>query len=180
MPLPCTDISLPDIQTIPTQPSPSSLDDFCLILQPLDVESVDVENEVLLYETIADKNGKDLKYWAILEADESPIAVCELEKYADYAAKKAQWSGKRADYLIIGSHQSDCYLVVVELRHVLVKEEQEDKKFEQLRKSIEQIIQYREVIRNSQSLEQVYHDPDSYKILGVIIAPANTKKFNRR
>ncbi|NER20980.1 MAG: hypothetical protein F6J96_09760 [Symploca sp. SIO1C2] len=168
MPLDCTGESLPDIPKIELQEYPSSFDDFCLILN--------TNNEVIFYESIS---GTNYQYWVILEADDYPLAACELEKYADYATQHNQWSGRRADYLIIGSYQGDCYLIVVELRHVLVKEKQEDEKFEQLLKSIKQIIDNLEVINNSKSLEAVYTNPSYYRIIGLIIAPGNTRLFRR-
>ncbi|MEQ8466418.1 hypothetical protein [Coleofasciculus sp. E1-EBD-02] len=168
MPLDCTGESLPDIPEIESQENPNSLDDFCLILNTND--------QVIFYENLS---GANYKYWMILEADDYPLTACDLEKYADYASQNNQWLGRRADYLIIGSHQGDCYLVVVELRQVLVKTKQEDDKFEQLRQSIKQIIEHLEIISNSTSLEAVYINPSSYKIIGVLIAPANTRSFSR-
>ena len=144
MPLDCTGDNLPkEIPIIKIEETPSGLDNFCQILNSGD--------EVLLHQSIPESD-RAYYYWFILEADDFPLAVCELEKYADYAAQKDQWSGRRADYLIIGSYQGDCYLIVVELRHVLVKEKQEYDKFKQLLESIEQIIRYLEIINNSQTL----------------------------
>jgi hypothetical protein len=36
------------------------------------------------------------------------------------------------------------------------------------------------IISNSQTLEKVYSSPDDYKIMGAIVAPGNTRNFNRR
>jgi hypothetical protein len=120
MPLDCTGDNLPqEIPVIKIEKTPSSFDDFCQIVNSGD--------EVLLHQAIEKNRG--YYYWFILEADDFPLAVCELEKYANYAAEKEQWFGRRADYLIIGYYEGDCYLIVVELRHVLVKEKQEDDKF---------------------------------------------------
>lgn len=169
MPVNCTGDNLPkDIPIIEIEETPSDFDDFCQI--------VNFEDEVLLDEFLDDENRY---YWFILEADDFPLAVCKLEKYADYAEQQDYWSGKRADYLIIGSYEGDCYLIVVELRHVLVKKEQEDKKFEQLLASIEQILKCREIINNYQTLANIYSNPDAYKIIGVIVAPGNTRTFSR-
>lgn len=128
MPLDCTGESLPDIPIIKIPISPTCFDDFCLILNTSD--------QVLLHESISQK----IKYWVIFEADDYPLAACDLEEYANYAAEQQNWEGKRSDYLIIGSYDGDCYLIIIELRHVIVKEEHEDQKFEQLRLSIEQIV----------------------------------------
>ena len=172
MPLDCTGDNLPKkIPIIKIEETPSGLDDFCQILN--------LGDEVLLHQPVVKKN-RAYYYWFILEADDFPLAVCELEKYADYAAQQDQWSGRRADYLIIGYYEGDCYLIVVELRHVLVKEKQDDDKFKQLLESIEQIIRYLASFNGSETLEQVYSNPDSYKIIGAIVAPGNTKSFNRR
>lgn len=172
MPLDCPGDNLPkEIPIIKIEETPRGLDNFCQILNSGD--------EVLLHQAILESD-RAYYYWFILEADDFPLAVCELEKYADYAAQKNQWSGRRADYLIIGSYQGDCYLIVVELRHVLVKEKPEYDKFKQLLESIEQIIRYLAILNNSQTLEKVYSHPDDYKIIGAIVAPGNTKRFNRR
>jgi hypothetical protein len=170
MPLDCTGENLPDIPTIEIPNSPTSFDDFCLVLN--------APAQVLLHESISNKN-KTLKYWVILEADDYPLAACELEQYADYAAQQQNWEGKRSDYLLIGSHQGDCYLIIIELRHVIVKEEHEDQKFEQLRQCIEQLINQLFVIDQSNVLTEVYPNPEQYKIIGVVIAPGNTRQFRR-
>ena len=150
--------------------TPSCLDDFC--------QTIQFEDEVLLYEVVHEKN-RTYYYGFILEADDFPLAVCELEKYADYAAEKEQWLGRRADYLVIGSNEGDCYLIVIELRHVLKVEEQLNEKVKQLLESIEQILKCLPIISNSQTLEKVYSSPDDYKIIGAFVAPGTTRKFNR-
>lgn len=170
MPLDCTGENLPDIPTIEIPNSPTRFDDFCL--------GLNAPAQVLLHESISNKN-KTLKYWVILEADDYPLAACELEQYADYAAQQQNWEGKRSDYLLIGSHQGDCYLIIIELRHVIVKEEHEDQKFEQLRQCIEQLINQLFVIDQSNVLTEVYPNPEQYKIIGVVIAPGNTRQFRR-
>ncbi|MGL5192693.1 MAG: hypothetical protein ACRC8Y_03670 [Chroococcales cyanobacterium] len=105
MPLDCTGDILPDIPTIEVPNFPTRFDDFRL--------SLNAPAQVLLHESISNKN-KTLKYWVILEADDYPLAACELEQYADYAAQQQNWEGKRSDYLLIGSHQGDCYLIIID------------------------------------------------------------------
>jgi len=170
MVLNCTGEDLPlGIPTLKSPEIPNSLDDFCFILK--------TNEEILLYETI---DNDRLKYWVILEADDYPIAVCELESYADYLSRQRQWQGRRADYLIIGSCAGDCYLVIVELRHVLVKEDQEDDKFQQLKETISHLIEaHLETIKQSNFLAKIYENPTSYKIIGLVIAPGNTRRFSR-
>lgn len=169
MALDCTGKELPPgIVTTPQPSSPQSFDDFCIV--------VAAGEEVVLHQDLA---GKKIYYWCILEADEYGIVACELENYANYAEAQQQWSGKRADYLVMGYTQESCYLIVVELRHVLVKEAQEDQKFEQLKQSIQQIIQRREIFRESQSFDEVYHQPESYRVIGIVVAPGNTRRFRR-
>lgn len=170
MPLNCTGEDLPaGISTLNPPGTPSSLDDFCVLLG--------TDDEILLYESI---DGSQLNYWVIIRADDYPISVCELEQYADYLSTQQQWQGRRADYLVIGSHRGDCYLIIVELRHVLVKENQEDDKFEQLKETINHLLQaHLEAIKNSDSLSKVYDNPESYKIIGIVIAPGNTRSFSR-
>ena len=171
MPLNCTGENLPTgITTIALPSAPISLDDFCIL--------VNTDEDILLYESI---DGDRLKYWVIIQADDYPISVCELEQYADYLAKQQQWQGRRADYLIIVSHGGDCYLIIVELRHVITNANQEDDKFEQLKQTINHLLQsHLGTIKNSDSLSKVYDNPASYKIIGIVIAPGNTRSFARR
>jgi hypothetical protein len=169
----CTGSYLPRIATIEISGS-DQLDDFC--------SSISTGDEILLYEKLSPKktrkNLTETYYWMILEADEYPISVCELEKYANSLTGK--WIGRRADYLVIGSYSGNCFLLVIELRHALVKENREDEKFEQLKESIEILIQnHLPIIQCSQALASVYEDPDDYKIIGAIIAPGNTRSFAR-
>ncbi|MEA5420498.1 hypothetical protein VB712_14795 [Spirulina sp. CCNP1310] len=170
MPLDCTGEILPrGISIIQPGDVLNDLDDFCLVLN--------IEDQVLFYECISE----GLKYWVILEADDYPILVCELEQYADFLARRGQWQGRRADYLVIGSHGGDCFLIVVELRHVLVKADQEEDKFQQLRETIEHLLRFHlGEIQGSDGLAGVYAAPESYRVIGVVIAPGNTRQFSRR
>lgn len=167
MSLDCTGETLPFVQTIDIEPS-QHLDSFCLTLE--------FDDEVLLYETLT----SGTYYWVIFKSDEALLSVCELEKYADFLSNNDEWVGRRSDYLIIGSYYGDCYLVVVEMRHVLVKTEQEDDKFEQLKSTIETLILHQlDAIRDSNALSRVYDQPDYFKIIGAVIAPGNTRRFAR-
>jgi hypothetical protein len=169
MPLNCTGEDLPAGSTTINLPeSPKSLDDFCIVL--------DIDDEILLYESLSNSRNK---YWVIIQADDYPISICELEQYADYLSTQNQWQNRRADYLIIGSHNGDCYLIIVELRHVLVTETQEDDKFEQLRESIQQLVRNLDAINQSVALAGVYSNPEFYKLIGIVIAPGNTRRFSR-
>lgn len=171
MALSCTGNTLPNIVKIPIKDPPSSLDDFCLVFNE--------HEEILLYEKLTDSKHETY-YWAIVEVDEYSVAACLLEEYADYASGIGQWSGRRSDYLLIGLYNWECYVIVVELRHVLVREQQEKDKFEQLRQSLAQIIDRITVLVESEALSQIYEEPEVYKFAGVVIAPGNTRSFNRR
>lgn len=171
MALNCTGEILPKgIPTISISDNPISIDDFC--------NYINTDDEILLYEEIS---GSNRKYWVIIEADEYPISVCELEHYADYLSQEGRWDGRRSDYLVIGSNYfGKCYLVIIELRHVLVKANQEDDKIEQLSLCVEYLINnHIKTINESQALKKIYEDSDSYTIIGVIIAPGNTRSFSR-
>ncbi len=166
----CTGTVLPAIQNISPSESPNSLDDFCQVLN--------FGDEALLYDRLT--TGSKPYYWVIVAADDYPMAVCELEAYANYMESQEQWVGRRSDYLLMGSHQGRCLLIVVELRHVLVKEEQEDNKFAQLQESIAQLIQHHlAIVAQTGCLAKVYKNPELYTIIGVIIAPGNTRSFGR-
>ncbi|MEM9216812.1 MAG: hypothetical protein AAGD25_20990 [Cyanobacteria bacterium P01_F01_bin.150] len=166
----CTGAELPDIPIVKLSPVPESLDDFCQVLQP--------EDEVLLHEYLSEPQKH---YWVIIQADDYPMAVCELEAYADYMQTQNQWTGRRSDYLLIGSSHGKCCLIVVELRHVLVKAQQEEDKLAQLREAIKQLIQnHLAIVDQTDCLAKVYDKPEAYTIVGVIIAPGATRNFNRR
>jgi hypothetical protein len=171
MGLKCTGDFLPEDVKIVSycEESATCLDDFCLVGEP--------EDQILLFEILKKSDSSQLYYWAIIEVDDFPLGVCELEKYADHSL--SQWLGRRSDYLIIGSYRGDCFCLVVEMRHVLVKESQKDDKFEQLKETLTQIIQQENIILESQILAQVYPQPENIKYLGVLIAPGNTRSFNR-
>lgn len=108
--LACTGPQLPAVDEIPSPEEPQELADFCQVLN--------FGDEILLSEQM---KSSALYYWMILEADDYPVGVCRLEAYANWLAARGQWTGRRSDYLAIGSALGNCYLVVIELRRVLVK-----------------------------------------------------------
>jgi hypothetical protein len=170
MSLNCTGEKLPEeIQCIPKQATQISLDNFCVVTYH--------DDEILLYEEIINKDKAPLFYWVILNNDELPLGICNLEKYALLIK---DWIGRKSDYLVIGSYNGRCYCIVIEMRHVLVKEEQEDDKFEQLKQSLTQLIQRENIILSSETLQKVYTEPKKLTYLGIIIAPGNTRNFNRK
>lgn len=172
--LACTGEQLPAVTHIQVTEPPQKLDDFCQILNP--------DDEILLYEQLSSTNTKAGQYyWAILQADDYPLGVCTLEQYANWSASQGAWSGRRSDYLAIGSAQGHCYLVVIELRHVLVTESQEDDKFEQLKETITTLIRdHLPKIQGSTLQAAVYTPPPpAYKIIGAVIAPGKTRQSGR-
>ncbi len=172
--LACTGAQLPAVSPVRVTKPPQELDDFCQFLNS--------DDEILLYEQLSGTHSNSQQYyWAILKADDYPLGICELEQYADWSASQGKWSGRRSDYLAIGSAQGDCYLVVIELRHVLVKASQEDDKFEQLKETITTLIRHHlPKIQGSTVQAAVYSPPPpTYNIIGVMIAPGNTRQFSR-
>lgn len=170
MGLNCTGEILPqNVLQISCQESANCFDDFCLVGQP--------EDKILLFEILRNSDHSQLYYWAIIEVDDFPLGVCELEEYANNSISK--WQGRRSDYLIIGSGGGNCFCLVVEMRHVLVKETQIEDKFAQLTETLTQIIEREQIILKSQMLAKIYPQPETLKYIGVLIAPGNTKNFNR-
>jgi len=86
---------------------------------------VQIEDEILLWESVKSKKGS-YYYWTFLNADETPLAVCALEKYVDHKSLQ----GRKADYLAIGWYHGECYIVIIELRKTLLKEDQSENKVE--------------------------------------------------
>jgi hypothetical protein len=107
MGLNCTGKILPqNVLQISCQESANSFDDFCLVGQP--------EDEILLFEILRNSDNSQLYYWAIVEVDDFPLGVCELEEYANNSL--SQWKGRRSDYLIIGSGGGNCFCLVKETK----------------------------------------------------------------
>jgi hypothetical protein len=115
----CCGESLPyDGKEVNCAESVSSIEDCC--------DWIEIADEVMLCESVTGKKGKQCYYyWVFLEADECRLMVCALEKYAD--SQGVKWQGRRSDYLTIGWYESICYVVIIEIRHVLLKEKQMEK-----------------------------------------------------
>lgn len=135
--------------------------------------AVPIFDEVLLDERLASDKG-EYYYWLWLNADETPLVVCALEQYAD---QDADWLGRRADYLAVGWYDGDCYLVVIELRRTLVKEQNAQNKLDQVEHSIKQVIsQLLPQLTTSTLFSEACHEPEEYKIVGVVIPVEHSKK----
>lgn len=101
--------------------SPTGLLDCCVRIDP--------GESATLCEKVEARRG-DYYYWVCIEADEVPLRFCALDMYATHAAKSDdRWRSRRPDYLAIGWHQGECYVLFVELRERLLDAEQltEDK-----------------------------------------------------
>jgi hypothetical protein len=73
-------------------------------------------------------------YSVTLEADESPLVICALERYL--TDLKSNDVGRRCDYVCVGWYNGECYLVFIELRKELDCERHWENKFEQLRQTL--------------------------------------------
>jgi hypothetical protein len=166
MPLLCTGDKLPDIPTVNCSDSIKTLDNCCQL--------VEIETEILLFEKL-----ETAYYWVKLEADEIQLVVCNLEAYANQASS---WKGRRCDYLVMGMNveDGDCYLIIIELRHLIVKEDQAIDKLNQVEQTIQNIISILpQQISNSPFFEQACPQAQPYKIAGIIIAPAGIRGIAR-
>ena len=158
----CSGSEHPDLPTTDCTGVVTDLSDCCRTLAS--------EDEILLYEDLS--NQGNYFYWLILQADETPLVVCNLEAYAN----KTQWQGRRADYLCAGWYNGDCYLAVIELRRTLVKDNQAEDKLAQLRQSITQIISSLPILTASLPFKEACHEPEEYKIIGVAIPTEHSKR----
>lgn len=170
----CSGQILPKKRTVNCQDSVTQLEDCC--------EIVNLDDEIMLYEHVK-PGAKGYYYWFFLKADDKmPIVVCALEQYAD---KIADWSGRRADYLAIGRYEGYCCIVLIELRHVLLSEKQQDDKLQQLEKSIETLVNTAlPTFKQSKIFPEAGYPPPApqdYKIVGVVIPTDRSKeRLNRK
>ena len=132
-----------------------------------------IEDEILLWESVKSKKGS-YYYWTFLNADETPLAVCALEKYVDHKSLQ----GRKADYLAIGWYHGECYIVIIELRKTLLKEDQSENKVEQLRQSIELLVSdgLLSEIESCDFFSYGCDQPKYYHIAGVVIPSTHSKK----
>jgi len=166
MPLLCTGDQLPDVPTVNCSDSIKTLDNCCQL--------VEITTEILLFEKL-----ETVYYWVKLEADEIQLVICNLE---DYANQASSWKGRRCDYLVMGMNveDGDCYLIIIELRHLIVKEDQAIDKLDQVQQTIQNIISILpQEIANSPFFEQACPEITNYKIAGIIIAPAGIRGISR-
>jgi hypothetical protein len=160
-------------RTVNCQESVTQLDDCC--------EVVNMDDEVMLYEHV---RAKDYYYWFFLKADDNmPMVVCALEQYAD--KKVAYWLGRKADYLAIGWYQGYCCIVLIELRHVLLSEEQETDKLKQLEESLETLVnKVLPTFKRSAIFQEACYPPpppQECRIVGVVVPPDRSKlRLNRK
>lgn len=168
MPLPCNGPQLPNVPSARCRKDIRKLVDCCTF--------VEIDNEILLYE---EQSGKSF-YWVVLHADETPLSVCHLEAYANYAGSVGSWVGRRADYMALGWYGGECYLLVIELRDILVNERQGKDKLDQIENSIAQIMaQVNEQIMDVTAFNRVCDQPERYKIVGIVVAPAGIRGISR-
>lgn len=160
----CFGSKLPNSQSIDCPESINHFGDCC--------RQIGIEDEILLHERVKSPKG-DFFYWVSLKADETPLVVCALEKYAE----RVNWQGRRADYLGVGWYSGDCYIVAIELRHALVTEERFEDKLNQLEQSIEWIAsELLPDLTNSNVFTDACDNPEHYRIVGAMIPVAYSKK----
>jgi len=162
MPLNCSGKELPDIPSVECADTVIDIEDCSRL--------VEIEDEVLLHESV--EHG--YHYWTIIQAgDETPFAVCHLEKYAD----SKNMEGRKSDYLLCGWQKGECIIVVCELRQTLLNERQ-------IKDKIDQVVQTLNLIDNqliteiqaSDIFSQSCTQPDEYKLLGIVIPSSRSKK----
>lgn len=168
MPLPCSGPQLPDIPAVRCRQDAQKLADCC--------HFVGIDDEILLHE---EQQGRPY-YWVVLHADDTPLCACHLEQYANLAESAGDWVGRRADYMALGWYGGDCYLLVIELRDILVNERQGEDKLDQLENSIAQILVHlNEQVTNVAVFNQACDQPERYKVAGIVVAPAGIRGISR-
>jgi len=172
----CSGEILPNERPVNCGDSVLQLDDCCEVLM--------VDEEIMLFEKINKKGRKNYYYWFFLRADETvPLVVCALEQYAESQGNR--WQGRRADYLAIGWYGSACYIVLIELRHVLLSKKQQDDKLGQLEQSINTVVStILPDFRNSETFAQACYPlppPEQCRIIGIVVPPDRSKSsLNRK
>ncbi len=172
----CSGEVLPDKRQVNCDHSVHQLGDCC--------EVVMIDEEIMLFEKISKTGRRNYYYWFFLRADETaPLVVCALEQYAKSQGNR--WLGRRADYLAIGWYNSECYIVLIELRHVLLSKKQQDDKLEQLEQSINTVVStILPDFRNSDILAQACYPlppPAQCRIIGIVVPPERSKSsLNRK
>ncbi len=162
----CWGTDLPDnIQSVECSDIPEHLNDCC--------GQAAIEDEILLWERVESGKG-GYYYWTIIEAgDETPVAVCDLEQYAE----SRNLQGRKSDYLAAGWYHGDCFILAIELRETLLNEEQINDKIEQVKQSLELVIsELLPEIKTSDVLANTCSQPENYKIAGVVIPSTRSKK----
>jgi len=80
------------------------------------------------------------------------------------------------DFCLVG--QPEDKILLFEILRNSDHSQLEDK-FAQLTETLTQIIEREQIILKSQMLAKIYPEPETLKYIGVLIAPGNTKNFNR-
>lgn len=162
----CSGIDLPDIPSVHCASQPKQFDECCTLTV--------IGEEVLLNQVDSRSKYRRYHYWTILKADETPIAVCALEEFVE---TQPDWQGRRADYLAVGWHKGDCYLVIIELRRAMLSEDHFVNKLEQVQDSIRGVISYLlPTLSVSKLISHACHEPGAYKIVGVIVPSERSRK----
>lgn len=173
----CEGNTLPDLASPECVEVITRFDDCCHELLP-----DPYENQILLYETLSKENKPQKYYWFTLEADESFLIVCRLEDYAKGLQVSGEWQGRMADYLAMGWYEGECFVVIIELRHVITHEDDDrhnqiQDKFEQVEMTLNIVIeQILPQIEASELFSQACHEPDSFRLAGAILVPSGIKK----
>ncbi len=171
----CSGKTLPSHNRIGCADDAKQLEDCCRTLA--------ITEEVMLSEGSINKNkGNSLYYWFFLQADETPLLACALEEFANLSI--SDWQGRRADYLAAAWYGGKCYIVVIELRHMLLHIGQTTDKLAQLEQTVRTLIT--KILPDFLSTEQFgsvcFPQPAlaDCKIIGIIVPPDRCKRKAER
>lgn len=112
-------------------------------------------------------------YSVTLQADASSLVVCALDHFI--TDNFDQEAGRRCDYLCMGWHNGECFIVFVELRKEMDVERQFQNKVDQVRQTIDLLCRESAIFghilhRNQPVIFNHACDPiENHKIIGLII-----------
>ncbi len=147
-------------QFAPTEPT---LPDYCELIQPGD--------ERALCETQGDR------YRLIFQADNTPITLCCFEKYIDARGSRQ----RKTDFLAVGRHNNETYVIFIELRKSLVRDRHWQDKAAQIEEAVSSLCKGTSDIGTQHHAEvadafSAHGNMQNHKIVGVVIPVDHSRR----
>ncbi|MBN1812365.1 MAG: hypothetical protein JXA14_11050, partial [Anaerolineae bacterium] len=162
-------VGLPEFDEVTCPGNAARLEDCCVLVQIGEGRS--------LWEWAGDTRS----YWISIVADETPVVLCALDKYAT----AMKWNERRSDGVAIGWCRGNCYVVFIELRLALTREEQFEDKADQVESAMQLLCQVSDKGREHHEkrekiFEQACDDMSKHRIAGVVIPVDHSKSRARQ